>query len=203
MGRYTGPSCKKCRKALEKLFLKGTKCQTPKCPVEKRRAPYRRGRPSAYAVHLRETQKVRQYYGVRARQFKRVFFEAERLKGNSGENVFILLERRVDNVIRRSGFSLSQKQARQIVRHKHVTVNGKRVDIPSYLIKPGDVVKISGDESLVNMIQGNLKLTESATVPSWIECNPAQLEATIVAVPTRGEVPIEVQEHLIVEFSSR
>src|SRR5882672_11494514 len=161
MARYTGPVCRLCRRDGLKLFLKGTRCDTPKCAIERRdTAPgmhtYRRGKQTDYGLHLREKQKVKHYYGVLERQFRGYFGRATRTKGNTGSALMSLLERRLDNIVHRLGFGLSRAQARQIINHGHVTVNGRRVDIPSYLVRAGDVIRVKNRVKSLQAIQSNL-----------------------------------------------
>src|SRR6185503_11504994 len=158
MARYTGPVCRLCRRDGLKLFLKGTRCDTPKCAIERRENPpgmqqQRRGKLTDYGQHLREKQKVKHYYGILERQFKAYFARASRSKGNTGATLMSLLERRLDNVVHRLGFGLSRAQARQLVRHGHITVNGRRVDIPSYLLQPGDVIRVKNRVKSLSAIQ--------------------------------------------------
>jgi len=152
---------------------------------------------------LREKQKLKAIYGVFERQFRNYFAEAERLPGNTGENLLILLERRLDNVVWRAGFALSRAQARQLVRHGHITVNGKKLDIPSYLVKKGDVIRSKEREKSKNLLRDFAAATTSRSLPSWLQVDRERLEARVVNMPTRDEVPFEIKEQLIVEFCSR
>src|SRR3990170_6537789 len=159
MARITGPVCRLCRRDGLKLFLKGTRCDTPKCAIERRdTAPgmhqYRRGKQTDYGLHLREKQKVKHYYGVLERQFRRYFEKAEHTKGNTGDVLMSLLERRLDNVVHRLGFALSRSAAKQLISHGHITVNGKRVDVPSYLVKVGDVIRIKNRSKSLDLARG-------------------------------------------------
>ena len=161
MARYTGPVCRLCRRDGMKLFLKGTRCDTPKCAFERREQPpgmhvVRRGKLTDYGQHLREKQKVKHYYGVLERQFRVYFAEANRGKGNTGAALMSLLERRLDNVVHRLGFGLSRAQARQIINHGHVTVNGRRVDIPSYLVRVGDVIRVKNRAKSLQMVTAQI-----------------------------------------------
>ncbi len=209
MARYTGASCRICRREGTKLFLKGLRCGTDKCAFSRRSYPSgqhgkgRRRKISDYGLQLREKQKVKRIYGVLERQFRRYFHEADRLEGVTGELLLQLLERRLDNVILRSGFAVSLSQARQFVRYGHVTVNGKKVDIPSYLVVSGEKIKIETKEKLVKQIKENLEITKERIVPSWLNVDGANLQAEIVKLPSREEIPFAVQEQLIVELYSK
>ncbi|MCK4993593.1 MAG: 30S ribosomal protein S4 [Candidatus Omnitrophica bacterium] len=209
MARYTGASCRICRREGTKLFLKGLRCSTDKCAFVKRSYPSgqhgkgRRRKISDYGLQLREKQKVKRIYGVLERQFRRYFHEADRLEGVTGELLLQLLERRLDNVILRTGFAVSLPQARQIVRYGHVTINGKKVDIPSYLVTTGEKIKIQTKEKLTKQLKENLKITKERIVPSWLNVDSKDLKAEIAKLPTREEVPFAVQEQLIVELYSK
>ncbi len=209
MARYTGPSCRICRREGTKLFLKGLRCSTDKCAFDKRSYPSgqhgkgRRRKISDYGLQLREKQKVKRIYGVMERQFRRYFHEADRLEGVTGELLLQLLERRLDNVILRTGFAVSLPQARQIVRYGHVTVNGKKVDIPSYLVVTGEKIKIQTKEKLTKQIKENLEVTKERIIPSWLNVDSKDLKAEIAKLPTREETPFAVQEQLIVELYSK
>ncbi|MHC4622499.1 MAG: 30S ribosomal protein S4 [Planctomycetota bacterium] len=210
MGRYLGSSCKYCRREGMKLMLKGGRCETAKCPVEKRQrnlAPgmhgWRRGRPSDYAVRLREKQKVKRYYGLFERQFMRYFHKAERVKGNTGEILLQLLERRLDNVVYKLNFAPSRKAARQLISHGHVCVNGRRVNIPDYTTTVGDSLSVKASEKSVKRIKQQLESNPNFTAQNWLQLNREKPEATIVALPTRDDVQIPVEEQLVVEFCSR
>ena len=207
MARYTGPVCRLCRRERMKLFLKGAKCDTMKCPIEKRPYPpgiHGRGRvrDSEYLVQLREKQKARRIYGVLEKQFRGVYAEAARQKGITGENLLVMLERRLDNVVFRSGFAASRNQARQFVRHGHVNVNGKRVTIPSYQLRKGDVVSIREKSKNWIVIRHNLD-TLDHTVPMWLEVSQNDLTATVRDLPIREQIDIPVREQLIVELYSK
>lgn len=190
------------------LFLKGTRCDTDKCAVKRRQTPpgmhnYRRGKLTDYGVHLREKQKVKHYYGVLERQFRQMFQEAQRSKGNTGEALMSLLERRLDNIVHRLGFALSRAQARQVVRHGHVQVNGRRVDIPSYLVRPGDVVRIKPRPKIVEQIQGNLS-ENKRPIPDFLQLvTGPQPEGHVLRKPGVEDVSIPVQVQLILELLSR
>ncbi len=209
MARYTGASCRICRREGTKLFLKGLRCSTDKCAFARRSYPSgqhgkgRRRKISDYGLQLREKQKVKRIYGVLERQFRRYFHEADRLEGVTGELLLQLLERRLDNVILRAGFAVSLSQARQFVRYGHVTVNDKKVDIPSYLVVSGEQIKIQTKEKLVKQIKENLEITKERIVPSWLNVDTANLKAEITKLPSREEIPFAVQEQLIVELYSK
>lgn len=191
-----------------KLFLKGTRCDTPKCAIERRDAPpgmqqARRGKLTDYGQHLREKQKVKHYYGVLERQFRRYFAEAERSKGNTGETLMSLLERRLDNVVHRLGFGQSRAQARQLVTHGHITVNGQHVDIPSYLLKPGDVIRVKNRKKSLQAVQANLAET-GRDVPDFLtRADGPMPEGRITRLPEAMDVSIPVQTQLIIELCSK
>ncbi|MDH4237966.1 MAG: 30S ribosomal protein S4 [Phycisphaerae bacterium] len=210
MGRYLGSSCKHCRREGMKLMLKGIRCETAKCPVEKKQrnlAPgmhgWRRGRASEYAVRLREKQKVKRYYGLLDRQFMRYFHKAERMKGNTGETLLQLLERRLDNVVYKLNFVPSRKAARQLIAHGHICLNGRKVNISDYTTKIGDKVTIKGSEKSVKKVKQQLESNPSFATQSWLQLDREKPEATIVAFPSREDVQIPVEEQLVVEFCSR
>jgi small subunit ribosomal protein S4 len=208
MARYTAAVCRMCRREGMKLFLKGTRCDTPKCAAERRESvpgmhPFRRGKLTDYGLHLREKQKVKHYYGVLERQFRKYFAEAERGTGNTGESLMQLLERRLDNVVHRLGFGLSRSQARQIVCHGHVTVNGKRVDVPSYLVRPGDVIRMKNRAKSLQVAQANLAQAVRE-VPDYLTRVDGQApEGHVLRMPESADVSIPVQAQLIVELCSR
>ena len=197
-----------CRREGAKLFLKGARCDTPKCAFERRETPpgmtnFRRGKLTDYAIHLREKQKVKRYYGVLERQFRKYFQRAERAKGNTGEVLMSLLERRLDNVVCRLGFGQSRSQARLIVNHGHVTVNGRRVDIPSYLTRPGDVICVKDRPKSVTMVKANLEESHR-DVPEFLSLVEGPLpEGHVVRLPEAEDVSIPVQTQLIVELCSK
>lgn len=208
MGRYTRAVCRMCRREGAKLFLKGTRCDTDKCAFERRQNPpgmhtYRRGKLTDYGVHLREKQKVKHYYGVLESQFRRYFERAERAKGNTGIVLMSLLERRLDNIVHRLGFGLSRSQARQIVRHGHIVVNGKRVDVPSYQVRPGDVIGVKERTKSAQLVQACL--AESAReVPDFLSrVDGPQPEGHVLRLPEADDVSIPVQPQLIVELCSK
>jgi small subunit ribosomal protein S4 len=197
VARYTDALCRMCRRETEKLFLKGDRCYTDKCAVERRKyAPgphgQRRRKLSDYGIQLREKQKVRQIYGVLERQFKIYFHAAEKMKGVTGSNLLQLLERRLDNVVFRLGFASNIRQARQLVTHRHFAVNGKLVTIPSYRVKVGDVI---GQESIAK--------AEHRGIPQWVEMDAGNLKGKILHFPVREEIALPVQEQLIVELYSK
>lgn len=206
MARYTQPVCRRCRREGMKLFLKGDKCYTDKCPVSRRMyAPGQHGQNrkklSNYGIQLREKQKVKSIYGVLEAQFRRYFEEAERRKGITGENLLQMLERRLDNVVYRLGFAASRAQARQIVKHGHILVNGKKVDIPSYEVKVGDVVSVKEKSRQMQVIKDNLEANRN--VPDWLQLNKDNFEGTVVALPKREHIDIPIEEHYIVELYSK
>lgn len=186
MGRYLGPSCRLCRREGIKLYLKGEKCYTDKCPLAKRGyAPGQHGQEkkklTQYGMQLREKQKLKRYYGILERQFVRYYERAERMRGITGENLLQLLERRLDNVVYRLGFAVSRAQARQLVSHGHIEVNGKKVDIPSYLVKPGDVISVKESSRSMELIKNNLEMGRN--VPDWLELNKDAFEGRVVSLP--------------------
>ena len=208
MARYTEAVCRLCRREGEKLYLKGDRCYSQKCSVGKRGyAPGQHGQErkkiSEYGIQLREKQKLRRIYGVLERQFGRYFLLADRKKGITGQNLLQILETRLDNVVFRLGFSASRKEARQLVLHGHFLVNGKKVNIPSYLLKPGDTVSVKTSSLESVKIKENLDDAGSRTVPEWLELDLTNNSGKVKAAPTREQIDIPVQEHLIVELYSR
>lgn len=208
MARYTGPVCRLCRREGGKLYLKGDKCYSDKCPVSRRAyAPGQHGqgrkKVSEYGIQLREKQKTRRIYGILEKQFRLYFDKAERQKGIAGENLLVLLERRLDNVVYRLGFAASRTQARQLVRHGHFTVNGHRVDIPSYLVKADDVVKIAEGSKESPVIKDAIEGIGQKTVPAWLEVSAQEQSGKVLRFPSREEIDAPIQEHLIVELYSR
>ena len=209
MARYIGPVCRLCRREGMKLFLKGERCYTEKCAIEKRNfAPGQHGKTrksklAGYGVQLREKQKVKRIYGVLEDQFRRYFEQAERTRGITGETLLQLLERRLDNVAYRLGFATSRAQARQLVRHGHFTVNGRKVDIPSYSVKPGDLVAIRQSSRTNPSIVHALEEVKGRGVPEWLSFDQAAMSAKIGSVPTREQINLPVQEQLIVELYSK
>jgi len=212
MARYTGPVCKLCRREGLKLYLKGGKCYTDKCPMERRAYPpgqhgkqasFRRRRSSDYTLQLRAKQQARRIYGVLERQFRRYLHLAEAREGLTGENLVIVLEQRLDNVVYRLGFADSRAQARQLVQHGHFTVNGRKTDIPSYLVKAADVVSVKAESRKNQYFRDRRELLGQREVPAWLSLNEDTLTGRIIALPTRQEIDVPVQEQLIVEFYSR
>jgi len=209
MGRKLGPACRRCRREGMKLFLKGPRCDTPKCAFERRESPpgmhgIRRGKLTDYAVHLREKQKVKVYYGVLERQFRRYFQMASRSKKNTGEVLLSLLERRLDNVVYRLGFAASRRQARQLIRHGHITVNGRKVDIPSYLTSVGDRIRPKDRPKSIERVQAALQESSHRPVPDFlVRTEEPTPEGQVVRLPELTDVSIPVQPQLIIEFCSR
>ncbi|MFA5411066.1 MAG: 30S ribosomal protein S4 [Candidatus Omnitrophota bacterium] len=209
MARYTDAVCRLCRREVEKLFLKGPKCYTEKCPVTKRAfAPGQHGQNnrsklSNYGLQLREKQKVKRMYGILEKQFRKYFSIAARRKGVTGRVLLQMLERRLDNVIFRLGIAVSRAQGRQITRHNFVYVNSRRVNIPSYLIAEGDVVEIKTKDKAKNKIKENLQLSKDRDVPKWLEFNSAELSAKVLRLPEKEDIPAVIQEQLIVELYSK
>jgi small subunit ribosomal protein S4 len=206
MARDTSPQCKQCRREGQKLFLKGQRCFTDKCGVERRSYPpgeHGRGRvrASEYRQQLREKQKARRYYQLLEKQFRGYYDRASRQEGVTGENLLRLLETRLDNVLVRLGFAASRRQARQLVRHGHWQVNGRRVDIPSYQVKPDDVISIKDGTSAADVVRSATELT--AAVPPWLQADHDSLTAKVLRLPDRSEISTPVQEQLIVELYSK
>jgi len=206
MARETGPQCKQCRREGQKLFLKGQRCLTEKCGVERRSYPpgeHGRGRvrASEYRQQLREKQKARRYYQLLERQFRRYYEKAARQPGVTGENLLRLLERRLDNVLVRLGFAASRRQARQLIAHGHWMVNGRRVDIPSYQVRPDDVISIRSESAAADVVRSATELT--AVVPPWLQADHDALTAKVLRLPERSEITAPVQEQLIVELYSK
>jgi small subunit ribosomal protein S4 len=208
MARYIGPSCKLCRREKQKLFLKGNKCFSEKCVLEKKNyAPgqhglSRRSKFSEYGVQLREKQKIKRIYGLLETQFHNYFEKAIKQKGITGENLVKILERRFDNVVYRLGFAPSRKSARQLILHRHFLVNDRVVDIPSYIISPGEVIKLRDKSKKLDVIHNSLKRTKD-NVYSWLQIDKASLTGTFMQIPERAEVPLNANEQLIVELYSK
>lgn len=206
MARYTGPSCKLCRREGTKLYLKGDRCYTDKCAIARRAyAPGQHGKSRKkignYGMQLREKQKAKRIYGLLEAQFRKTYDEADRLKGKTGENLLVLLERRIDNVVFRLGFAGSRPEARQLVRHGHFTVNGVKVNIPSYVVKPGDVLTVKSKSTQSDKFKA---IAEVATnVPKWLTVDKDKMEGQVIALPQREDIDIPVNETLIVELYSR
>lgn len=212
MARYTGPVCKLCRREGEKLYLKGARCLSPKCAIERRGYPpgqhgqetaYRRGRASDYANQLREKQKVRRIYGVLERQFRRYYNEARNRPGLTGENLLQLLESRLDNVIYRLGFAESRAMARQLVQHGHFLVNGRRTNIPSYIVRPGDRIEVREGSRKRLYFKSLREVAQEITPAQWLSRDLNTLSATVVRAPERSDIEYPINEQLIVEYYSR
>ncbi len=208
MARYIGAKCRLCRREGEKLFLKGEKCYTSKCPIESRPFPpgqhgQRRTRLSDYATQLREKQKLRRVYGMLEKQFRRYYEEADRRKGSTGENLLKLLEGRLDSVVYRMGFAASRTEARQLVRHDGIAVNGRKLNIPSYQVRPNDVVSVAERQRAHLRIQAALELAQQRGFPDWIDVDVKGLKGVFKAPPERSELPAEINEHLVVELYSK
>ncbi len=206
MARYTDANCRLCRREGQKLFLKGDRCYSSKCAIDRRAyAPGQHGqgrsKVSDYGLQLREKQKAKRFYGLQETQFRNLFDKAERKAGITGENLLILLETRLDNVVFRLGFASSRKEARQLVNHGHFQVNGRKVDIPSYTVKPGDIIKVK--EKSTNSPKFKEVKEMSITVPAWVAVDVEKLEGKVLSVPTREEIDTPVAEHLIVELYSK
>lgn len=207
MGRYTGPVCRLCRREGMKLYLKGDRCYSDKCAIDRRSyVPGQHGqgrkKVSGYGIQLREKQKAKRYYGVMESQFRKYFNMAERMKGVTGENLLSILESRLDNLVYRIGLGESRKEARQLVKHGHFLVNGKKVDIPSYLVKVGDVVQVKeksrSSEKFKDLAENNQRVA-----PDWLEVDLENMRAKVVGVPKKEHIDIPIEEHLIVELYSR
>lgn len=208
MGRYTGPKCRLCRREGMKLFLKGVRCESEKCAIARRDYPpgnvnVRRGKVSSFGEGLREKQKVKRFYGIYEKQFRRYFAEASRSKGNTGESLLTLFERRLDNVVFKLGWANSRNDARQLIVHGHVNVNGKRVSVPGYLANIGDEIASRGKEKSQKRARTRLEETKAKQLPSWISAEAGTLTGKIVSLPTRDDVSIPVQEQLIIELLSK
>ena len=208
MARYTGPACKLCRREGKKLFLKGDRCYTGKCALERRSyAPGQHGqnrkKTSEYGLQLRAKQSARRYYGVSEGQFHKYFLMAERKEGVTGTNLLQLCESRLDNIVYTAGFASSRAQARQLVNHAHFTVNGSKVDIPSYLVKPGDVVAVKDTSKSTDEFKNLVEANAAHPTSKWLEVNADAMTAKVVALPEREEIATPVEEHLIVEFYSK
>jgi len=208
VARHCGSVCRLCRREGMKLFLKGDRCFKEKCAFERRGyAPgqhgRRRSKVQGYGIQLREKQKVKRMYGLLEKQFAQTMSRASRMKGRAGENLLVLLERRLDNVIFRMGFSTSRAEARQLVRHSHFLVNGRRASIPSMVVKPGAVISVAEKSRKIARIAGALETLESRSVPQWVEINKEDFEGTVKSLPVRGDITMPIQEQLIVEWYSR
>lgn len=212
MARYTGPVCKLCRREGEKLFLKGVRCLSPKCAFERRSYPpgqhgrenqFRKGRASDYLMQLREKQKARRIYGIMEEQFGRYFEKASRSKGLTGANLLILLERRLDNTIYRLGMAASRSQARQIVQHGHILLNGRKTNIPSALVSAGDVIAVRSQSTRRTYFKDLRQELDERRVPGWLSVDVSNLGAKILNLPTRDDIDVSLNEQLIVEYYSR
>ena len=209
MARYIDASCKLCRRERQKLFLKGTKCYTEKCPIEKRNYPpgqhgqSRRSKISEYGVQLREKQKVRRSYGLMEKQFRNYFERALKQTGRTGEQLVKTLERRFDNVVYRLGLAPSRKSARQLVIHRHFTVNNQIVDIPSFLLRPGDVIQVREGSRKLDIIHSSMKRMKDASMFSWLALDKATMTGTFLNVPERADIPLNANEQLSVEMYSK
>ncbi len=211
MARYTGPVCKLCRREGMKLFLKGERCMSPKCAIERRAyAPGMHGkqaqfrqRTSDYGLQLREKQRARRIYGVLERQFRRYFDIAVRGHGQTGSNLLSILESRFDNVVYRLGLADSRAQARHLIQHNHIMLNGRRLNVPSALVKAGDVITVREASKQNGYFRGLIEALEHRSVPDWLNLNPAEISGTVVAIPAREQIDVPLSEQLIVEFYSR
>lgn len=210
MARYLDATCRLCRREGMKLMLKGTRCETAKCAIERREksmAPgmhgWRRGRHSDYGIRLREKQKLKRYYGLMEKQFMGVFREATRRKGNTGRNLLELLERRLDNVIFKLNFAPSRKAARELIAHGHIYLNGRRVDIPNRLVNIGDKITLKDSERSRKIVKAQLDANPNFQVQGWLQLDTSKPAATVVALPAREDVQLAVEEQLVVEFCSR
>jgi small subunit ribosomal protein S4 len=208
LARYLGPSCRLCRREGMQLYLKGDRCYTDKCGIERRHYPpgqhgQRRSKLSDYGLQLREKQKVKRIYGVLEKQFSSYFEKAERQKGVTGTNLLVLLERRLDNVVYRLGFANSRAQARQLVRHSQVLVNGSKVTLPSFLVKKGDVIQVAEKSRNKPLIRDALEAVARRGLPAWIDLAKEEAQGKIIMLPTREDITMPIQEHLIVELYSK
>ena len=209
MGRYIGPVCRLCRREGVKLYLKGERCYSPKCAMERRPYPpgqhgqKRARRPSDYAVRLREKQKLRRIYGISERQFRNLFEEASKKKGVTGSVFLGLLESRLDNVVYRLGFAVSRRQARQLVRHGHITVNGRRVDLPSSRVRPGDEIAVAEKSRTLELIRQNLEAMKGRKVGPWLSLDVEGMKGKFLRLPDREDLALPVNEQLVIEFYSR
>ncbi len=208
MARYTGALCRLCRREGEKLFFKGDRCYTEKCAAERRKYPpgqhgQSRGKLSDYGIQLREKQKARRIYGLVEKQFRKYFREAERQKGSTGEVLLQLLERRLDNVVFKMGFAVNCREARQLINHGHFLVNGKAVNIPSYLVREGDIIEVKEKSRNVHNISANIARLEHRAIPGWLEVDGQGFKGKILHIPSREDIQLPVQEQLIVELYSK
>ncbi|MBA3430074.1 MAG: 30S ribosomal protein S4 [Actinobacteria bacterium] len=208
MGRSLGPRCKLCRREKMKLFLKGTRCESPKCAIEKGRPPpgeHGRGRvrESEYLLQLREKQKAKRFYGILEKQFRSYYEEAARSKGVTGTELIRICESRLDNVVHRSGLAINRAMARQFVSHGHMEVNGKKVNIPSFRVKPGDVVSVRNRSKSMGRLVENTAYAEGRPIPEWLRPNLREMSVEVTALPEREQMDVPVQEQLIVEYYSK
>jgi len=208
LARYIGPKCRLCRREGDKLFLKGEKCHSGKCPMESRPFPpgqhgQRRTRLSDYATQLRAKQKLRRIYGILEDQFRRYYKEADRIKGSTGENLLQLLESRLDNVVFRMGFGASRSEARQLIRHNGVTLNGKKMNIPSARVKPGDVIALTEKARNQLRIKTAMEMAEQRGIPEWLSVDAKKAEGTFTTMPERSDLPSDINEQLVVELYSK
>lgn len=209
MARYRDAKCKLCRREGEKLFLKGDRCYSNKCGIEKRNYPpgehgrRRRGKPSKYSIQLREKQKIRKMYGLLEDQFHRYFEKAAREKGITGTNLLRLLERRLDNVVYRLGFCSSRAMARQFIRHNHFQVNGKKVNIPSYLVSPGDRISPREKSKTLFLIQESMKTIDTRQMVSYLDIDQNKMEGELLEIPARDAIPVPMDEQMVVELYSK
>jgi small subunit ribosomal protein S4 len=208
MGRYTGPKCRLCRREGMKLFLKGIRCESEKCAIARRDYPpgnvsFRRGKVSSFGEGLREKQKVKRFYGVMEEQFRRYFAEASHSKGNTGETLMTIFERRLDNVVFKLGWAASRGEARQLITHGHINVDGHRVSVPSFLVEVGNELKVRPRDKSQKRVRTRFDETKGRQCPSWIAAEADNLSGKIVGLPTREDVSIPIQEQLIVELLSK
>ena len=208
MARYTEAVCRQCRREGQKLFLKGDRCYTQKCALECRGyAPGQHGqgrsKTSEYGSQLREKQKVRRYYGVLEKQFRGYFKRAKSMEGQTGENLMTILETRLDNVVFRLGFARTRKEARQMVTHGHICVNGRRVDIPSFRVRPGELVSVAPKAKELLVVKSALVSNERVQVPAWLEIDIEKLQGSVLSLPTRDQIDLDINEQLIVELYSK
>jgi small subunit ribosomal protein S4 len=208
VAHYVGPVCKLCRREKTKLFLKGTRCESPKCPIEKGRPPpgeHGRGRvrESEYLLQLREKQKAKRFYGILEKQFRSYYADAAQSKGVTGEELLRICESRLDNVVYRSGLAMNRPMARQMVSHGHFQVNGRKVNIPSYRVKPGDTISVKQRSKSLGRLIENISYAEGREIPDWLRSDLKEMSVEILALPERHQVDVPVQEQLIVEYYSK
>ncbi len=208
MSRYTGPVCRLCRAEGTKLFLKGDRCYTEKCGLTKRNSRpgqhgTRRGKMSEYGLRLRRKQKLRRFYVLNETQFSTIYEKASKLPGQTGHNFLQLLERRIDNIVYRLGFGVSRSQARQLVSHGHFTVNGRKLDIPSAILRPGDVVAVAEGSRDMVLLKENSEAAAVRSIPAWLSFNPDSMTGNVLTVPVREQIEVPVNEQLVVEFYAR